>query len=573
MNKRENKQPYPHVYPNIEDWPINKLSLQRDAFLEELDQLTLDRLLMKPTDQLNDLIAKTIYLERIRIKEEPWKVDPPNESNFWRKIRKKLVKGSLDQEGEVARANDEEILKSIISRYSEEIVGTFQISTFQFARRFLTMFFHRLLNTAANRNFSRIWSRKQNLYERLQVVGHVDEIRALMKKGSVVLLPTHHSNLDSILIGYVLDTIAGLPHFYYGAGLNLYNTGYTAYYMNRLGAYRVDRRKKNGIYLQTLKMNSQLAIQNGINSLFFPGGTRSRSGALENKLKMGLLGTAVEAQRTMAAKGDNGKVFIVPLVVSYHFVLEAKYLIEQHLKSIGKENYIQIQDHSYSRRKILKFIWELFSKSSDTILSFGKPMDVLGNFVDQEGRSYDRSGKEVNINDYFVSDGRVKPDLQREMEYTKILADRIVKRFHKENVVLSSHLLAFTVFNMLRKQNSKLDLFGVLRLPPEDYSFAFDRVVETVDLLKEELFRMEEKGQIKLSDQIRWATDELVQDGIKHLGQYHSQTPLKITKSGEIISEDFKLLFFYHNRLENYQLDEKISWKPIVEKFEKETVK
>ncbi len=47
---------------------------------------------------------------------------------------------------------------------------------------------------------------------------------------------------------------------------------------------------------------SRLSIQRGVNSLFFPGGTRSRDGAIETDLKMGLLGTVVEAQRAMVAK-------------------------------------------------------------------------------------------------------------------------------------------------------------------------------------------------------------------------------------------------------------------------------
>ncbi len=557
---QEPNSTYSQVYPNIEDWPINRLSLERSEFLNELDEYILQRLQRKPNDEISDIIAKTIYLERIRIKEEPWKVDPPGDNGFWKRIRKKLVKGSLDKDEAQAQATNQELLKEIISRYTEEIVGTFNIGTYQFARRFLTVFFNRLLNTAANRNFKRIWSRKHSLSEALIIKGEVENIRSLMKKGTVVLVPTHHSNLDSVLIGYAMDTIAGLPHFYYGAGLNLYNTGYTAYFMNRLGAYRVDRRKKNPIYLEALKMNSRLAIERGTNSLFFPGGTRSRSGSLETKLKMGLLGTAVEAQRTMSAKKNGNKVFIVPLIVSYHFVLEAKYLIENHLRIIGKENYIGSPDDSYSRRKILKFIWKLFSHSSHSIMSFGKPMDVLGNFVDKEGTSFDRSGNEVAIEDYFVSDGVVKPDLQREMEYTKILADRIVERFHKENIVLSSHLVAFAVFNMLRKQNSKLDLFGILRLPPEDFVFPFAKVVAGVEDLRVHLKGMEEKGQIKLSDELQWPAEELVRDGVKHLGQYHTKVPLKFDKEGDLISQDFKVLFFYHNRLENYHLDDVVQW-------------
>src|SRR5690606_14935558 len=202
-------------------------------------------------------------------------------------------------------------------RYSEEIVGTFRIKTFIFSRKFLTVFFNRLLNTAAGKKLHRIWGTKHQLYNKLLIHGDVEKTRSLMTKGTVVIVPTHFSNLDSILIGYAMDAVLGLPSFSYGAGLNLYNTGYTAYFMNRLGAYRVDRRTKNPVYLETLKSMSRLAITRGTNSLFFPGGTRSRSGHLETRLKMGLLGTAVEAQRALCQEGKDGKVFIVPLVLNY----------------------------------------------------------------------------------------------------------------------------------------------------------------------------------------------------------------------------------------------------------------
>ncbi|HHH50120.1 MAG TPA: glycerol acyltransferase, partial [Saprospiraceae bacterium] len=242
---------YPPLIPDMKDWPIYKLSEDRDKFIEEIIELTMDRLMRQP--KLSDTIAKTIYLERIRIKEGRWKVDPPNEQLFWKKIRKKLITKSLDKEEKEARIQNKEILYKIVKRYANEIVGTFKPKTFQFARKFLTMFFSRLLNTAAGRNFQRIYSSRHRLYERFKVRGYVEEIRSLMKIGTVILVPTHSSNLDSILVGYVMDAVLGLPSFSYGAGLNLYNTGYTAYFMNRMGAYRIDRRKKNPIYLETLK--------------------------------------------------------------------------------------------------------------------------------------------------------------------------------------------------------------------------------------------------------------------------------------------------------------------------------
>ena len=557
---------YPRVIERIEDWPTYKLSKDRAEFVREIDEHTFRRLSTKHKKDLADVLVKTIYQERIRIKEDPWKVDPPNDRSFWNRISKRLIKKSLDRDSAEAREVSEQILQKIIHRYSEEIVGTFQISTFRFAQRFLTAFFNRIFNAAVGKSIRAMFRGRRNLFERLNIMGDVETVRSLFQHGTVVVVPTHNSNLDSILVGYAMDQIMGLPSFSYGAGLNLYNFGPAAYYMNRLGAYRVDRRKKNPIYLETLKTMSRLSIQRGVNSLFFPGGTRSRDGAIETDLKMGLLGTVIDAQRAMAAKSnpynpDRAKVFVVPLVICYNFVLEAPFLIEQHLRNTGKENYIRLKDEGTSVRSWFRFIWRFFSTTSDITLSLGKPMDVMGNFVDAEGRSFDHFGNELDIREYFISRGVVTEDRQREEEYTKLLAERIAERYHVENVVLSSHLVAHAVFEMLSHQNPKLDLFGILRLPPDDYVFPFRAVEEVVEQMQEKLFEWERSEKIKLAPELRLSPAELVRDGVKNLGIYHTEKPLQFIKEDEIVSSDFRVLYFYHNRLSNYGLDKAVHWK------------
>ena len=561
----------------MEDWPIYRLSKDRADFIREIDEFTFNRIANRHRKDLADVLMKTIYQERIRIKESPWKVDPPNERQFWNRISKKLIQKSLDRNDSEAKVASEEILHKIIHRYSEEIVGTFQIGTFKFAQSFLTAFFNRLFNAAVGKSIRSMFRGRRHLYERLNVVGDVETVRELFKHGTVVIVPTHSSNLDSILVGYAMDQIMGLPSFSYGAGLNLYNFGPAAYFMNRLGAYRVDRRKKNPIYLETLKTMSKLSIQRGVNSLFFPGGTRSRSGELESDLKMGLLGTAVEAQRTMcqdfgkqppAEKSNGGrpatgkKVFIVPMVICYNFVLEAPFLIEQHLRITGKENYLRLKDEGTSVRAWLRFIWRFFSTTNDITLSIGKPMDVLGNFVDASGRSTDRFGNDLDIREYFMGrKDEINEDRQREEEYTKLLAERIVERYQVENVVLSSHLVAYAVFEMLLHQNPKLDLFGILRLPHDDYVFPFRAVEEVVEQMQDKLVEWEQQGKIRLAPEIHRVAADVVRDGVNNLGVFHTEKPLGFTKDGDIVSSNFRVLYFYHNRLENYQLEKYVHWK------------
>ena len=552
---------YPRIIENIEDWPIYRLSQDRADFLRAIDEFTFQRTSSRHKKDLTDVIVKTIYQERIRIKEDPWKVDPPNDKVFWNKISKKLIKKTLDRNDPSAHEAAEDILQKIIHRYSEEIVGTFKISTFKFAQRFLTVLFNRLFNAAVEKSIASLWRGRRQLYERLNIFGDVNTVRELFKHGTVVVVPTHSSNLDSILVGYAMDQIMGLPSFSYGAGLNLYNFGPAAYYMNRLGAYRVDRRKKNSIYLETLKTMSNLSIQRGVNSLFFPGGTRSRSGEIETDLKRGLLGTTVEAQRALCQQGSDKKVFIVPMIIGYHNVLEAPFLIEQHLRGTGKENYIRLKDEGKSIRSWLRFIWRFLSTTNDITLSLGKPMDVLGNVVNAEGHSFDRFGNQLDIKEYFLSKGEVNEDYQREEEYTKLLAERIAERYQVDNVVLSSHLIAFAVFEMLVHENPKLDLFGILRLPTDDYVFPFSAVEDVIEQMQVRLLEWERAGKINLSPEVRLHPDEVIRDGMKRLGVLHREKPLIFNKNDEIISSNFRLLYYYHNRLNSYGLEKSVNWK------------
>jgi glycerol-3-phosphate O-acyltransferase len=546
---------YPQIYEEIEEWPIFKMHKDRQGFVTALNDYTYKELMKVHGDELDNLIARTIYLEQIRIKENPWKVDPANDTIFWKKLKKQFrAKDTTDP------VVSQDILKVIINKYSEEIIGDFKKKTLKFARKFLFSFFNRLLNTAAGRNHHRIWGTKYRLYERLKVYGEVEKIRALMKKGTVVIVPTHFSNLDSILIGYALDAIIGLPSFSYGAGLNLFDSEIAAYFMNRIGTYRVDRRKKNPIYLETLKNVPNLAVQKNTNSLFFPGGTRSRTGALETKLKVGFIKSLIMAQRDIVKNNEDNKVFVVPLVLSYHVVLEANALIDQHLRRTGEEKYMVLPHDGLTMTKALKFAWRFFSQASDISLSFGEPMDVMGYLVDEEGRSMDERGREVNVGDYFKMSGVVSTDSQREYVYSQLLADKIVASYFRNNVVLSSHLVAFVAFNIIKKQYPGLDVFGIIRLPTDDVIIKRAHLIKVIDELKAILKNMAVKGKLKINALLLEDAEIVLKDGMRNLGIYHAKKPLTFNEDEDIISEDFKFLYYYHNRLENYELASQIAW-------------
>ena len=60
-----------------------------------------------------------------------------------------------------------------------------------------------------------------------------------------------------------------------------------------------------------------------------------------------MLGTVIDAQRIAYERAfDNPqKIFIVPVTISFHFVLEASSLIEEYLRKTGKEHYYERLPH------------------------------------------------------------------------------------------------------------------------------------------------------------------------------------------------------------------------------------
>jgi len=558
--KKNKNRPYEPILEGIPDWPVYQLSKNRKEFIEAVTRKSVERIKqLRPTrKQLIDEIEATTYREQNRIKRNRWRVDPKDDSKFWSSIKNDLVELSSKNQEETG-AKEDEILERIVSRYANEIAGNFKPNSYRVTREVIKFFFQRLLNGARVKKFGAFFRNQYTLRDKIQIVGKVGMLRKLAKQGTVVMVPTHFSNLDSILIGWVIHS-CGLPAFIYGAGLNLFNIKIFAYFMNSLGAYKVDRRKKNLPYLETLKMYSNIAIQKGAHSLFFPGGTRSRSGLLEKQLKLGLLSTAIEAQRNLYLENQNEKVrkiFIVPVTLNYNFVLEAPDLIEDYLHVKGKDKYFPEQD-KYGSWQLIRFLFKFFTKGSNISVSIGPGLDVLGNIVNEEGHSVDSHGRIIHTKDYFISHSSITTDKQREDEYTRMLSNRIVKEYHRINRVFASHVAAFVAFEIWQKKFPKLDLFSLLRLPEEDLEIDYAEFRETFRRVRKKIYELKNEGKVYHATHLKGKSDKVIKLGIENVGIFHLNRPLLFNKKGNIITKDLTVLYYYHNRLVGYDLEQYI---------------
>src|SRR5262249_39717278 len=233
----------------------------------------------------------------------------------------------------------------------------------------------------------------------------------------------------------------------------------------QLGTYKVDRLKDEALYKRTLRHYCVTTLTQGLGNLFFPGGTRSRSGALEQELKLGLLGCALEAYTdNLQAGRTRPRIFVVPATVSYQIVLEAETLIGDYLSDEGQSRYI-IDDDEVSRpARIAKFLTALLSMDGQIHVRFGGALDPFGNAVDDAGRSIDPHGRVVDERrSGFNAEGRPGLDPARDRQYTRELGETLVERFHTSNTVFPSHVTCFAAMQALVERVGEPDLYRVLR--------------------------------------------------------------------------------------------------------------
>jgi glycerol-3-phosphate O-acyltransferase len=449
----------------------------------------------------------------------------------------------------------ERLLRGIIEGYGHEIHGHFDPRLYESATRVAPKGLALLLRKQAPwQLLKRAMTGGINLSDRVIARGEVETFDRLVEMGTCILVPTHSSNLDSPVMGFALHS-AGLPPMIYGAGINLFTNWLLSYFMDNLGAYRVDRAKKHRLYKETLKEYSTLALERRWHSLFFPGGTRSRSGRVESDLKKGLMGTGLNAyQANLREDRQKARVFFVPATINYHLVLEAETLIEDSLQEEGQSRYI-ITDDEFSRPdRVLQFARNLMKMSNPIEVVFGRPLDPFGNFVDASGNSLDPQGNPFDPRGYVSSGGRVVEDRQRDREYTSRLSGRIADAFTRDTVYFGTHLLASAMHRRVEVHNPGLDRYQRLLLGLDARRFTSAEVEAEMAHMLEVLRPMEERGELRLGEELRTGTPESIRtQALRQFGRYH-KTRAVWGRSGACVLEDPRLALYYANRLDGVAL-------------------
>lgn len=491
--------------------------------------------------RLDDLAFETIYAEQARLSH--FDPDPRTSSD-------RAFIGWFRHE--LAHADEErcrELIYAVVERYTHEIAGHFDLRAYRVATRLVPPALSVLLN-----GFAVTRPHAFDMDDRIVIHGETRAILALSRIGTVILAPTHVSNLDSLVLGSVIYRL-GLPPFAYAAGLNLFSNELIGFFMRHLGAYTVDRKKTDPLYRETLKEYATVLVERGQHSLVFPGGTRSRSGAIESRLKLGLLGTGPVAYRnSVQSKPRRAGIFVVPCTLSYPLVLEASTLIDEYLKSEGGPRYVDVRDEFDKPRRWYDFLRGLRKLDQRVHVRFSRPLDWLGNEVDENGVSRDARGRALDLTRYVQVDGRLAPDDARDTEYTRLLAAQVVAAYRRDNLILPTHILAFVLFECVRRRRGRLDPFRLLRNLGPELGIPVSEVTEQLARALDELARLRDEGRIGLEpDAAPRDAASVLSQALATFATYH-RVPVAEQRGSALHVVDPGLLFYYRNRLEGYGL-------------------
>ncbi len=447
--------------------------------------------------------------------------------------------------GHMSEADKRDELTSIVRYHAQDIAGNFNPKVYRFANDILPPALSFLLNPVSGLREG--MQALGAMAESIRIDGPFDTIHKCCEKGTLVLTPTHSSNLDSIVLGFALNR-SGLPPVTYGAGKNLFSNAFMSFFMENLGAYRVDRRMRFSLYKEVLKEYSTILLERGFHSLFFPGGTRSRSNLVEKRLKLGLLGTTATAMVNSLQKDSaSRRIFIVPVTINYRLVLEAETLIADYLADTGKSRYI-IEDDEFSRLgRIVDFARKTLAHEGAAIVKFGTPLDPFGNEVDENGDSRDGQGQIVDPATYLQDqEGQVRADTQRDSVYTRMLGRKLASVYRRDTVFLETHLVARAAMELAHRRSGISDILRLMRLSETALALPIHELAEVVDSLRDVIVAHPEAGSLEESLRTKPA-DAIIQETLRFMSKYHTKRVLY--QVGEHVRiGSMKLLYYYRNR-------------------------
>ncbi|HIA00753.1 MAG TPA: hypothetical protein EYN06_06655 [Myxococcales bacterium] len=325
-------------------------------------------------------------------------------------IREELMRltpfiNRLDEMAEERNCHPEEVRKEAV-KYLKEIVANWKIGAIEFCCIVLTFVFSRL-------------------YKGIEMTG-LAQVQEAAKKAPLVVLPSHKSHIDYLLISFMFYG-HGLvpPHIASGNNLNFFPLGPL---FRRGGAFFLRRSfRQNPVYSLAFKTYVHKLLKEGYSLEFFMEGGRSRTGKLL-KPRYGLLTHVIDT----VVDGHTRDLQICPAAIGYEKIIEG----QSYKRELGGE-----KKSGENLGGLIQATQVLASRYGRVYLGFDEPIS-LREFLEEEG---------IDLENGFVDDEQKRRTIKR-------LAYRVLSGINHSNLATSSSVVAQALLGNPRRGISRVAL-------------------------------------------------------------------------------------------------------------------
>lgn len=366
--------------------------------------------------------------------------------------------------------------------------------------------------------FTTVWYR---LYAGIEVdTEGLEKIREEGKKTPLIIVPSHKSHIDYLMISYIFYTNGLIPpHITAGDNLSFWPMGHI---FRHCGAFFIKRKiGDNELYRLVLKEYVRKLLKEGYWIEFFIEGGRSRTGKLLPP-KRGFLSMIVDAMLS----GATYDVKFVPTSLTYEKVIEetayTKEITGEEKKK--RESFLDL----VKTPKVLKSRYGKIYVEFEEILSLRKFL------------------QENNINVDVPYEEKLPDEVMKKLQYS------IVDRINNAGVVTPTSLTLFSILNHTKRGISRETLIRRV-------GFVINFIMEKKGRLSDLIIKSLEKNFL-LKDE-----DSLVEGRKKTLLLYDNEKPQAeiIGNSVSSLIDETMRIFYKNKALDIHQIDEDVIITPI----------
>ncbi|MDH5478975.1 MAG: 1-acyl-sn-glycerol-3-phosphate acyltransferase [Nitrospinota bacterium] len=233
--------------------------------------------------------------------------------------------------------------------------------------------------------------------------GRDDKLDHVDPHASVVFVMNHRSNIDYILVAYLVATKSAVSYAV-GEWARIWPLQAL---IQTLGAYFIRRGGGDPLYRKVLSRYVRMAIEGGVTQAVYPEGRLSRDGALQ-KPRMGLLGYMLTGYSQSCPRD----ILFVPVGINYDRVLEDRSLARYLDPKAGKKSLAASLFTTASF--IAKNLWLMATRRWYSFgyagVNFGRPVSVKQRMMER-GIDYSTMDKET----FFIEVEKLADELMEEI--------------------------------------------------------------------------------------------------------------------------------------------------------------